>query len=324
MPPSMKRLAILTSGGDSPGMNAAIRSVVRTALGRGLEVFGIRNGYDGLIDGDISPMKSVDVGGIIGRGGTILRSGRSPRFMEPEGRAAAAKTLKANAIEWLVVLGGDGSLTGAKLLHEEQGVAVIGLPGSIDNDIPCTDLSIGFDTAVNTAVEAIDKIRDTAYSHDRVFVIEVMGRRNGFIALEAGLAGGAEAILIPELPFDLPGICDMLRAGVAKGKRSSIIVTAEGAATASSVQEYLQRETGYEVRCLVLGHMQRGGSPTALDRVLATRMGAEAVKVAMAGSDCHTIGLVGTKLVAEHLSVVLSTQRNVDPERLLLAEVMAL
>ncbi len=319
----MDRLAILTSGGDSPGMNASIRAVVRTSLGRGLEVYGVRNGFDGLIDGDLYQMKSVDVGGIIGRGGTMLRSGRSPRFMEPDGRSKAASVLRDAGVHWLVVVGGDGSLAGAMALHNEHGTRVIGLPGSIDNDIPCSDLSIGFDTAVNTAVEAIDKIRDTAYSHDRVFVIEVMGRRSGFIALEAGLAGGAEAILIPELPFDLPGICDTLRAGVAKGKRSSIIVTAEGAATASSVQEYLHRETGYEVRCLVLGHMQRGGSPTALDRVLATRMGAEAVKAAMAGCECHTIGLVGKRLVAERLDVVLSTPREVDPERLLLAEVMA-
>lgn len=319
----MKRLAILTSGGDSPGMNASIRAVVRAGLGRGLEVWGVRNGFDGLIDGDIFQMSSADVGGIIGRGGTILRSGRSQRFMMPEGRAKAAESLREKSIDYLIVNGGDGSMTGAKLMHEETGVPIVCLPGSIDNDIPCTDLSIGFDTAINTAVEAIDKIRDTAYSHDRVFVIEVMGRRNGFIALEAGLAGGAEAILIPELPFDLPAICDQLRAGVAKGKRSSIIVTAEGAARATDVQAFIQKETGYEVRCLVLGHMQRGGSPTALDRVLATRMGAEAVKAALAGHDCHTIGLVGTKLVAQSLDVVLSSPRVVDPERLLLAEVMA-
>lgn len=319
----MQRVAVLTSGGDAPGMNAAIRAVVRTALGIGAEVFGVYRGYEGLLAGDIRPLSSTDVGGIIGRGGTILRSARSEEFRQSEGRAIGASHLRKQGIEKLIVIGGDGSLMGGLLLSKEQGIHVVGIPGSIDNDIPCSDLSIGFDTAINTALEVVDKLRDTAYSHERVFVVEVMGRKNGFIALEVGLAGGAEAILIPEIPYSLQEVVDQLKAGHSRGKRSSIIVLAEGAGKAEDVQRYLIEATGYEVRYLVLGHMQRGGSPTSVDRVLATRLGAEAAKRILREENAIMVGLEGTKIVATDLVKVFETERKVDSERLLLAEVMA-
>lgn len=319
----MKRIGLITSGGDAPGMNAAIRAVVRAAIGRGVEVLGFLHGYEGIIQNEARPLDSIAVGGIITTGGTILRTARSKTFMTPEGREQAIAVLKQNGVEGLVVCGGDGSLTGALKLHEEFSFPVVGIPGSIDNDISGTDFSIGFDTAVNTAIQAIDRVRDTAYSHERVFVIEVMGRYNGFIAVEAGLAGGAEAVLIPEVPYSLLEICDSLRRAAQKGKRSSIIVVAEGAARASDIKEFIQKNTGFEARYLVLGHMQRGGSPTAFDRVLALRLGAQAANRLLSGFRGEMVGVDGGKLVAHPLSYVLSTECVLDPEKLLLAEVMA-
>ena len=321
---SMNRIGVITSGGDSPGMNAAIRGVVRAAIGRGVEVVGFLHGYEGIIRNETLLLDSKAVGGIITTGGTILRTARSKRFMTLEGRQEARKVLEDNGIEGLVVIGGDGSLTGALKLHEEFEFPVMGVPGSIDNDISGSDFSIGFDTAVNTAVEAIDRVRDTAYSHERVFVIEVMGRRNGFIALEAGLAGGAEAVLIPEVPYSLIEICDGLREASAKGKKSSIIIVAEGAARAGDIKDFIQKNTGFEARYLVLGHMQRGGSPTAFDRVLALRLGAFAANRLISGYRGEMEGVDGTGLVSHPLSYVLSTERVIDPEKLLLAEIMAL
>ncbi len=304
-------------------MNAAIRAVVRAAKGRGAEVIGYLHGYEGLIEEESVLLDSKAVGGIIDRGGTILRTARSKAFMTYEGRVKAVEQLKKNGIEGLVVIGGDGSLTGALKLHEEFEYPVMGVPGSIDNDISGTDFSIGFDTAVVCAVQAIDRVRDTAYSHERVFVIEVMGRRNGFIALEAGLAGGAEAILIPEVPYSLLEICESMTSAATRGKRSSIIIVAEGAARASDIKDFIQKSTGFEARYLVLGHMQRGGSPTAFDRVLALRLGALAVNRLISGFRAEMAGVDGTHLVAHPLSYVLSTERTIDPEKLLLAEVMA-
>ncbi|KAA0239044.1 MAG: ATP-dependent 6-phosphofructokinase [Fimbriimonadales bacterium] len=319
----MKKLGVLTSGGDAPGMNAAIRAVVRTALGRGLKIAGIFHGYAGLLGDDVREIDSQFVGGIISHGGTVLRSGRCKEFFEPNSRALAAENLKKHEIDGIVVIGGDGSLRGALKLQNEHSVPMIGIPASIDNDISCSDVSIGFDTAVNTAVEAIDKVRDTAYSHERVFVVEVMGRRNGFIAVEAGLAGGAEAVLIPEIPFDLQEICDRLSVGHDRGKKSSIIVVAEGASSAAAVQEFIRDKTGYEVRQLVLGHMQRGGNPTAFDRVLATRLGAAAVQRLASGVTGEMVGLFQGKVTSSPLETVLSTERSIDSERLLLADLMA-
>jgi 6-phosphofructokinase 1 len=319
----MRRIAVITSGGDAPGMNAAIRAVVRAAIGRGVEVISFLHGYEGILNDESRLLDSAAVGGIITYGGTVLRTARSKEFMSYEGRCKAVEVLKRNEVDGLVVIGGDGSLSGALRLHEEFSFPVMGIPGSIDNDISGTDFSIGFDTAVMTAIGAIDRVRDTAYSHERVFVVEVMGRRNGFIALEAGLAGGAEAVLIPEVPYSLLEICDELRSAASKGKRSSIIVVAEGAARAADIKEFIQRNTGFEARYLVLGHMQRGGSPTAFDRVLALRLGALAANRLISGLHGEMAGVDGGKLVTHPLSYVLSTERMIDPEKLLLAGVMA-
>jgi len=319
----MDRIAVITSGGDAPGMNAALRGVVRAAIGRGAKVTGFMHGYEGIIKNEVIQLDSKSVGGIITYGGTILRTARSKEFMEPEGRKRAIANLRSNECDGLVVIGGDGSLTGALKLHEEYDFPVMGIPGSIDNDISGTDYSIGFDTAVNSALDAIDRVRDTAYSHERVFVIEVMGRRNGFIALDVALAGGAEAVLIPEMPYSLFDICEQLRKSADKGKRSSIIIVAEGAAKAGDIKEFIQKNTGFEARNLVLGHMQRGGSPTAFDRVLALRLGAFAANRILSGFKGEMAGVDGTKLVAHPLSYVLSSERSIDPEKILLAEVMA-
>lgn len=319
----MTRLGLLTSGGDAPGMNAAVRAVVRAAAFRGVEVVGFLRGYEGLIANETMPLDSKAVGGIITRGGTILRTARSPAFQTPEGRAKAVANLQKNGVEGLVVIGGDGSLRGARALMEEHGVPVMGVPGSIDNDIPGTDFSIGFDTAVNSALDAIDRVRDTAYSHERIFVIEVMGRHNGFIALEAGLAAGAEAVLLPEVPFSIADIARNLRKAADKGKRSCIVVCAEGAAHAVDVSAQIGESLGVEVRYLVLGHMQRGGSPTAFDRVLAMRLGALAANRLISGYSGDMAGMEGGKLVTHPLSYVLCSERMVDPEKLLLVEVMA-
>lgn len=304
-------------------MNAAIRGAARAALGRGAQVVGFYHGYEGIINNEVIEMESRTVGGIIAKGGTLLHTARSKEFRTPEGRKLAIENLKKNGVEGLVVIGGDGSLTGARALHEEFGYPVMGVPGSIDNDINGTDFSVGFDTAVNTALGAIDRVRDTAYSHERVFVIEVMGRHNGFIALEAGLAGGAEAVIIPEIPFSLLEICDDLRAMHARGKKSSLIVVAEGALRAVDVRDFIEKNTGYEARYIVLGHMQRGGSPTAFDRVLALQLGAHAANRLISGHHGEMVGVDGTKLVSHPLSYVLSTERQIDPEKLLLVEVMA-
>lgn len=319
----MKRIGVITSGGDAPGMNAALRAVVRSALSRGVEVMGFYHGYEGIINDESELLTSLKVGGIIDRGGTILRTARSKTFRTPEGRAKAFSVLQANGVEGLVVIGGDGSLAGALKLQEEFDFPVMGVPGSIDNDIPGTDFSIGFDTAVNTALEAIDRVRDTAYSHERVFVIEVMGRRNGFIAVEAGLAGGAEAIIIPEVPYSLDAICHSLGEAAEKGKRSSIIVVAEGACSAESIKEQLSKRTGFECRAVVLGHMQRGGSPTGYDRVLALRLGAQATNRLLSGYRGEMAGITANQIVSYPLTYVLSTERHVEAEKLWLADAMA-
>ncbi|MCU0316891.1 MAG: 6-phosphofructokinase [Fimbriimonadaceae bacterium] len=319
----MKKIAVITSGGDAPGMNAAVRAVVRAAIARGVDCYGFHHGYRGIIAEEIVLLESKDVSGIISQGGTILRTARSDEFRSPAGRQQAIEILRENEIEGLVVIGGDGSLTGARRLYEEFGFPVMGVPGSIDNDIAGTDFSIGFDTAVNTALEAIDKVRDTAYSHERVFVIEVMGRANGFIAVEVALSGGAEAVLVPEVPFSLQEICDNLRKSRAKGKRSSILVVAEGAARASDIKQFIHKNTGFEARYLVLGHMQRGGSPTSFDRVLALRLGSFAANRLISGYSGEMVGLEGGKLVSHPLSYVLGTTRTIDPEKLFLVEVLA-
>ena len=281
----MRRIGLLTSGGDAPGMNAAIRAVVRHALGRSLEVIGIRRGYAGLLVGEMQPLTRTGVANIIQRGGTLLGTSRSADFLRPDGRARAAAVLRGAGIDGLVVIGGEGTFHGATLLAEEHGIPAVGVPGTIDNDVYGTDFTIGFDTAVNAALGAIDRIRDTAASHDRLFLVEVMGRTAGDIALEVGLAGGAEDVLLPELTTDLLMLAAELRHSWERGKRSSIIVVAEAGDPGRSFRlaEEIGRLTGLEPRVCVFGHIQRGGSPTARDRVLASRLGTAAVGMLLAG-----------------------------------------
>jgi len=281
----MRRIGLLTSGGDAPGMNAAIRAVVRHALGRSLEVIGIRRGYAGLLAGELQPLTRAGVANIIQHGGTILGTSRSAEFLHPDGRARAAVVLRGAGIDGLVVVGGDGTFRGATLLAEEQRYPVAGVPGTIDNDVWGTDFTIGFDTAVNTALGAIDRIRDTAASHERIFLVEVMGRTSGDIALGVGVAGGAEDVIIPEFPTDLLALAAELRHSWERGKRSSIIVVAESGEQGRSfrIAEEIGRLTGLEPRVCVFGHIQRGGTPTARDRVLASRLGTAAVDILLAG-----------------------------------------
>jgi 6-phosphofructokinase 1 len=296
----MRRIGVLTSGGDAPGMNAAIRAVVRHALGKGLEVTGIRRGYAGLLAGEFHPLVRARVANILQRGGTVLGTSRCEEFYTPEGRALASAMLGTAGIDGLVVIGGEGTqgtLRAATALAAEHGTVVAGVPGTIDNDIYGTDYTIGFDTAVNTALEAIDRIRDTAASHDRLFLVEVMGRTSGEIALGVGVAGGAEDVLIPERPADLATLGAELRQSWERGKRSSIVVVAESGeqGRAFGLAEHIRRLTGLEPRVCVLGHVQRGGTPTARDRILASRLGAAAVDIVldgggmMAGEACGAV-----------------------------------
>lgn len=295
----MKRIAVLTSGGDGPGMNACLRAIVRTAVARGAEVIGFRRGYRGVLERDCAALDSRAVSNIIQRGGTILHTARCPEFQAVEGRQRAAESLTTLGIHALLVIGGDGSLRGAHDLARYWPGQIIGLPGTIDNDLFGTDFTIGFDTAVNTALDAIDKIRDTADAHERFFLVEVMGRHAGFIAMAVGLTGGAEEILIPEEPVDIAAICDRLCAGKHRGKTSSIIVVAEGAMKggAYAVAEALKKLSNNEYRVCVLGHMQRGGSPTAADRLLATKLGAFAVDAALNGKTGVMAGELAGQLV---------------------------
>ena len=288
----MNRIAVLTSGGDAPGMNAAVRAVVRAGHAAGLEVVGVRRGFGGLHRGEMGLLGPRDVANIIQRGGTMLLTARSHTWRSPEGRARGAEYLREWGVDGLVVIGGDGSFRGGALLQEEHGVKVIGVPGTIDNDLYGTDNTIGFDTAVNTALDAIDRLRDTAASHERIFVVEVMGRDSGFIALSVAVAGGAEEVLVPESSAHIPEVIDAVRVSVAKGKTSSIVVVAEGVAGggAGVVQE-IEAATGLEARLSILGHIQRGGTPTAADRILASRLGEGAVNALLDGKSGVMAGL---------------------------------
>ena len=307
----MTKIAVLTSGGDAPGMNAAIRAVVRTSLYHGLEVFGVARGYNGMIEDDIFPMDSRSVANIIQRGGTILKTARSKEFFEEEGRKIAYANLKKRNIDGIVVIGGDGSFKGAQKFSNEFDIPCIGLPGTIDKDIAGSDFTIGFDTALNTALEAIDKIRDTASSHERTYVIEVMGRDAGDIALYAGLAGGAESILVPERPEDLKEVLDRIQSGVNRGKKHSIVIVAEGAGRAQDVGDQIAKETGLDTRVTVLGHVQRGGAPTAADRVLASRMGAYAIDILLEGKQGRVVGVRGGKMMDLDIDEALDENKHV-------------
>jgi len=289
---NVKKIAVLTSGGDAPGMNACVRAVVRTAIYDGIEVFGIYGGYEGLINGEIMPLNRRSVSNIIQKGGTFLKTSRSEAFIHKAGRKKAAETLKEWKIDGLIVIGGDGSFHGAHALYEEHNVQIVGLPGTIDNDIWGTDLTIGYDTAVATALDSIDKIRDTAASHDRLFIVEVMGRHAGFIALEVGICGGAEEILVPEVHLSLDDLGNMVKTWSAAGKTSSLIVIAEGEelGNAHEIAEKLRQQYHTLCHVCVLGHTQRGGSPSATDRLLASRLGYHAVKALEEGKTDIMVG----------------------------------
>lgn len=319
----MKTIGVLTSGGDAPGMNAAIRAVVRTGLANGLRVMGIQRGYNGIINGEIFEMTSSSVSDIIQRGGTILRTARSEEFRTEEGRKKAYNVLKVFGIEGLVVIGGDGSFTGAMKLSNEHDVKVVGIPGTIDNDLAYTDYTIGFDTAVNTVLDAINKLRDTSTSHERVSIVEVMGRRCGDIALYAGLAGGAESIIIPEQPYDFNELCRTIIESKAKGKMHSLILLAEGVGGAEDLAKKIEEITGIETRATKLGHIQRGGSPTAFDRILASKMGARAVELLLEGKSQRVVGIRDGKIIDMDIVEALSMKKKNDDYMYELAKILS-
>ncbi len=318
----MKRIAVLTSGGDSPGMNAAIRAVVRTGINQGVEVIGVRQGYQGLVDGLFTFMDAGSVSGIINRGGTILHSARSMDYKTPEGFQKAVDNLHAAGIDGLVVIGGNGSQRGNYELHTKADFPVIGVASTIDNDLYGSDYTIGFDTAVNTALESVDRLRDTATSHDRIFIIEVMGRSRGFVALHVGIAGGAEVVLLPEMTWKLDEVVNTLEAGYKRGKKSYVIVVAEGAAHGETLAKQVEAATGFETRATVLGHVQRGGTPTAADRVLASQLGGFAVRHLLNGKRGVLVGEQNHAITTTPLEEVWSKDKPLDPEQLELVTVL--
>ncbi len=320
---NLKRIAVLTSGGDSPGMTAAIRAVTRTAIYSDLEVVGVQRGYEGLLEGDFIPLGKGSVGSIIHRGGTFLRTARSERFRTEEGQKEALARLEDAAVDALVVIGGEGSYKGAWELHK-KGLPVIGLPGTIDNDIAGTDETIGFDTAVNTALEAVQKLRDTASSHDRLFIVEVMGRHTGFLALEVGVASGAEVAIVPENPFSLGRIVDKLHYSRKRGKTHSMIILAEGVMPAQSLKEALMDTGGYEARVTVLGHVLRGGSPTSFDTVLASRMGVAAVQALVEGERGMMVGVCCGQMKLSPLPVAWEEKKCLNPELISLIDILSI
>lgn len=301
---AMKTIGVLTSGGDAPGMNACIRAVVRTALKHGLRVIGIAHGYQGLLEGEFQEMSSRSVSNILQRGGTILGTSRCPEFLHPEARKRAIAHLQEAGIEGLVAIGGEGTFRGALAMCQEGGPPVLGVPGTIDNDVAGCDRTVGFDTAVNTALEAIDRLRDTAEALSRLFVVEVMGRHCGFLALEVGLAGGADEVLIPELPLDIDQVCQHVVEGLLQGKRSCLVVVAEGFGPggAMAVLPRLRECTTLETRACILGHVQRGGAPVAYDRTLAALLGEAAVDGLLQGYDAHLVGALAGTLTYSPLS----------------------
>lgn len=319
----MKKIGVLTSGGDAPGMNAAIRSVVRTAIYNNVQIVGIERGYTGLLNDEIRELQISSVGDIIHRGGTVLKTSRCEAMRTDEGINAAVSLLKKHEIDGLVVIGGDGSFQGAYKLGL-AGMKIMGIPGTIDNDLSYTDYTIGFDTAVNTVLDAIGKIRDTSMSHEKVTIIEVMGRCCGDIALYAGLAGGAENILVPEEKYEVTTICEKLMQGKKRGKTSNIIMLAEGRESASELQKAIFENTGIESRITVLGYLQRGGIPTAVDRILASKMGAKAVELLIAGKSNRVIGIKDNHLIDKDIMEALAEKKIFDKEMYNLAQVLSI
>ncbi|THF53541.1 6-phosphofructokinase [Flavobacterium supellecticarium] len=328
MSETIKKIGVLTSGGDSPGMNAAIRSVVRTCAYHNIECAGIYRGFQGMIEGDFKEMGPRSVNNIVNKGGTILKSARSKEFMTPEGRKKAHDNLKNAGIDALVIIGGDGSFTGGLVFNKEYNFPIMGIPGTIDNDIFGTSHTLGFDTALNTVVEAIDKIRDTASSHNRLFFVEVMGRDAGHIALNAGIGAGAEDILIPEENLGLERLLESLRKSKTSGKSSSIVVVAEGDKIGKNVFElgdYVEENMPeYDVRVSVLGHMQRGGSPSCFDRVLASRLGVKAVESLLEGKSNFMVGLLNDKVELTPLEQAVKGHSEIDRELLRVSEIVSI
>lgn len=324
----IRRIGVYTSGGDAPGMNACVRAVVRTALAHDLEVVGVRRGYEGMIEGDFVEMDGRSVSNIVQTGGTILKSARSPEFREEEGRSAAAKQLESERIDALIAIGGDGTFRGASLLAGEHDVRVVGCPGTIDNDLFGTDETIGYDTALNTAIENIDRIRDTADAHNRLFLVEVMGRDAGFIALNSGIGGGAELVLIPETLQEMGEIKDRILSLMSAQSRSSIVVVAEGddLGGATHIEQELNEDPDFaniDLRVCILGHTQRGGSPTARDRVLASRLGSAAVDALIEGHDTVMVGLVNSEIKLTPMRNVFGRKKNINYELLKLTQLLS-
>ncbi len=319
----IKSIAVMTSGGDSPGMNAAARAVVRTAIFEGVDVWGINNGYKGMLDDDMQQLTTRSVSDLIQRGGTFLGTARCPEFKTAEGRRKGYDNLKKHGIEGLVIIGGDGSLTGGSMLSAETGIPIVGLPGTIDNDVWGTDYTIGADTAANTAVDAINKLRDTASAHRRIIIVEVMGHTSGWLAMTAGIAGGAEYILVPEVKYDLDAMCEEIKESYSKGKRYSIIVVAEGACSAMGLGKVVGEKTGIDTRVSILGHIQRGGSPSVEDRMKASMLGEKAALAIISGVTNVVFGFDEGKVVSINLFDAVNNKKTLDPELVRLATVLA-
>ncbi|MCI6870465.1 MAG: 6-phosphofructokinase [Selenomonadales bacterium] len=318
----LKSIAVLTSGGDSPGMNAATRAVVRTALFEGVEVWGVYNGYRGLLDEDMFKMESRDVADIIQRGGTFLGTARCKRFMTEEGRQIAFENMKKRGIEGLCVIGGDGSLRGAQKFSKETGIPIVGLPGTIDNDVWGSDYTIGCDTAANTIIDALNKLRDTASSHSRIAVVEVMGRHCGWLAMQAGIAGGAEAILIPEVEYNLDDVCDGLIKSYNAGRRYSLVVVAEGVGSGIEIGNYIAEKTNMETRVSVLGHIQRGGAPSVRDRLKASQLGERAALALINGQSDVVFGFYQGRVAAIDLTDAVTKKKEFDQEYIKLSKLL--
>jgi 6-phosphofructokinase 1 len=323
----IRRIAVFTSGGDAPGMNAALRAVVRTAAWNKLHVYGIERGYEGMIDGHFQRLERRDVANIIQRGGTMLRTARSKRFMSPEGRQQAYDHLRAYDIDAVIAIGGNGTFTGAEVFNQEHQIPFIGIPGTIDNDLYGTDYTIGFDTAVNTAIDAVDKIRDTADSHNRLFFVEVMGRNSGYIALYTAIGSGASSVLIPEAETNLEDLKEVLRKNKARGKLFSVVIVAEGHAMggAAGIADQIQHElASMEPKVTVIGHMQRGGAPTAADRLLASRLGHAAVELLLSGEENIAVGIVNNEVTVHSFADAIHKVKKPKEELIRMASVLAI
>lgn len=324
---SIKRIAVFTSGGDAPGMNAAVRAVVRTGSYYDLHTYGVMNGYEGLIDGKIKRLEKGDVGNIMHRGGTILKTARSERFRTKEGRKSAYDSLMANDIDALIAIGGNGTFTGAKIFTEEFNFPIVGVPGTIDNDLYGTDFTIGFDTAINTAVEAVDKIRDTADSHNRLFFVEVMGRHSGYIALHTAIGSGASSVVIPERELEVDELISQLEKSKKRGKLFSLIIVAEGSQSggAMALAESVKKKfTDFETKVTVIGHLQRGGSPTCMDRVLASHLGYAAVRALLDGQSSVMAGEVNGEIVLTPFEEAITKTKEPEPEMIEMAKILSL